>query len=166
MSNPTVSLRLSNYHLARALRAIRTIEPSWQCNSTATILKTILYDYIAKSELQNNHPLTVPEELLKEIVHIRNFRKQSHLQSLPQLGSTASNEKLTSQTDNRTPRQRLMDEQGEAIIKAEAIKTDLAIPPNTISTESSDHSTDSTINTVSNFSPPPEWTSGDKSGEE
>ena len=64
MSNPTVSLRLSNYHLARGLRAIRLIDPEWQLTSTSDLVKTIFNDYIAKSEYLNGADLALDPELL------------------------------------------------------------------------------------------------------
>ena len=66
MSNPTVSFRISDYHLARGLRAIRTIEPNWKLTTPAELIRTIFNDYIAKSEFSNNSPLSVTPELLEE----------------------------------------------------------------------------------------------------
>ena len=93
MSNPTISFRISNYHLARGLRAIRAIEPNWQLTTPANLIKTIFIDYIAKSEHFNKTPLPVSEELLQEIVFARsNLNKQERYQEkieyLPRLGKT------------------------------------------------------------------------------
>lgn len=71
MSNPTVSFRISDYHLARGLRAIRILEPTWKLTTTSDLIRTIFNDYIAKSEYLNNSPLTIEDELLQEIKQSR-----------------------------------------------------------------------------------------------
>ena len=48
MPNPTVSFRLSPYHLARGLKLIRQLEPRFQLMSLSQIVKTIYFDYLAK----------------------------------------------------------------------------------------------------------------------
>jgi hypothetical protein len=91
MSNPTVSFRISDYHLARGLRAVRKLEPSWQLTTTANLIRTIFNDYIAKSEHLNKTPLNISPELLQEIAIARagSSKQQAQneqLDTLPQLG--------------------------------------------------------------------------------
>jgi len=91
MSNPTVSFRISDYHLARGLRAIRTLDPTWQLTTPADLIRTIFNDYIAKSEYFNNiqyniNPYNIDPELLQEISYARANLNQNHqLAPLPQI---------------------------------------------------------------------------------
>jgi hypothetical protein len=91
MSSPTVSFRISDYHLARGLRAIRTLDPTWQLTTPADLIRTIFNDYIAKSEHFNNtqhniDPYNINPELLQEISHARaNLNQNKQLDPLPQI---------------------------------------------------------------------------------
>jgi len=71
MSNPTVSFRISDYHLARGLRAIRLLEPDWQLTTPSNLIRTIFNDFIAKSEYHNNTSHNISPNLLKEIIQSR-----------------------------------------------------------------------------------------------
>lgn len=71
MSNATVSFRLSNFQLARGLRAVRTLEPSWELITASDLLRTVFNDYIAKSEHLHNHSLDVIPNLIHEVEQVR-----------------------------------------------------------------------------------------------
>ena len=92
MSNPTISFRISDDHLARGLRAIRHIDPSWEIETTSDLIRTIFNEYIAKSELFNNDPLYVAPELLQEIALARSSKavQNDQIKPLPQIGNIQS----------------------------------------------------------------------------
>jgi len=185
MSNPTVSFRISNYQLARGLRAIRQIEPNWYLTSPANIIKTIFIDYIAKSEHFNDTPPVVSDELLQEIAFAReNTNKQEryheHFNHLPPLGKSfqMSREKLQKASQQRE--QAIEDERLFNQLRREAMEkpTKLSNPLtesqlNEIDTqielakqtdkrimrvEPQEVKTDSIVTTVTDFSPPKDWT--------
>ena len=86
MSNPTVSFRISDYHLARGLRAIRSIDPTWQLTTTSDLIRTIFIDYIAKFEHANNCPLHIQPELLQEVAFSRTSGKKQQDEHFTPLG--------------------------------------------------------------------------------
>ncbi len=127
MSNPTVSFRISNYHIARGLRAIRTIEPNWQLTTISDLVRTIFNDYIAKSEYQYACPLDVTPELLQEIIAIKQRKnitvqnqQNQQTQQLPALGQPIMHPITqpigTPAADTRTPLQIRQDIEAQAII--------------------------------------------------
>jgi len=186
MSNPTVSFRISDYHLARGLRAIRILEPNWRLTTTSELIRTIFNDYIAKAEFQNKTPLNVPPELLQEIAFCRaGLSKNQDSQSdiLPQLGQTKQqsqnhtqkpvwqiqedleNEKLLQQLKQES-REKQEQEQSESLktLKAqqtaEQIKLSSQAENRTRIKPSEFHDpniTESVISSVTDFSPPKEW---------
>ena len=92
MSSPTVSFRITDNHLARGLRAIRTLEPNWCLTTTSELIRTIFNDYIAKSENQHATSRELSQELLQEISQSRAGKnKKSEVEignePLPQLGT-------------------------------------------------------------------------------
>ncbi len=125
MSNPTVSFRISNFHLARGLRAIRILEPHWQATTPSDLIRTVFNDYIAKSENLHNSPLDVTPDLLNEIIQLRISRaKKPALDqtAMPALGQSAMQPSAMQQptlgqpaTESRTQHQIMLDEQAEAI---------------------------------------------------
>ncbi len=172
MSNPTVSFRISDYHLARGLRAIRILEPTWQLTTPAELIRSIFNDYIAKSEHFNNTPHDINPELLQEIFYSRanlnqsaskQNRQNQQLAPLPQI----------SQKPTKTPEQIAIELNQEKIfnqVKQEAIQAAQATQENLLNTQinatfnrvkpSEFHDpniTDSVISSVTDFSPPPEW---------
>lgn len=162
MSNPTVSFRISDFHLARGLRAIRQLEPAWNITSCSDLIRTIFNDYIAKSEFHHSIPLDVSPELIAEIMHIRHQVKQAPTQKpLPMLGDATieSSSKLTQleidqynavkaevAVSQKQTNQSLNDIQTLAGMQA----------PNNNNPLTSDQPTESDINTVTDFSLPPE----------
>jgi len=179
MSNPTVSFRISDYHLARGLRAIRTIEPNWQLTTPANLIKTIFIDYIAKSEHFNKTPLPVSEELLQEIVYSRaNLNKQERYQEriehLPRLGVKTfeqAREQLQAASQQRQReiedaklfeqiKRRTREEQAAKEIEIDT-QIELSLQTSQTTPKLSDfhdpNNTDSDISTVTDFSPPKDW---------
>lgn len=172
MSNPTVSFRISNYHLARGLRAVRTIEPSWEMTTPGELIRTIFNDYIAKSEHFNNQPLEISQELLQEIAASRLMIKQPQNEKpaqLPRLGKVKKSiqqterERLDEELFNQlrkeslhSIRNNLTDQQIENIIsesKITEVQKRLPKP----SEFHDPNKTDSKISTITDFSPPKEW---------
>jgi len=177
MSNPTVSFRISDYHLARGLRAIRHLEPSWNLETTSDLIRTIFNDYIAKSEVINNDPLYVAPELLQEIALARSMVKQgqnNNLGLLPQIKKI--HHKSAQQIERELKEERIFNElKRELKLKQEQIEKQSKLDSQdndldeqiklSFQTERSINSaltkdlpTDSIINTVTEFSPPKEWT--------
>lgn len=186
MSNPTVSFRISNYHLARALRAIRILEPSWQLTTPSDLIRTIFNDYIAKSEHLHNTPLEVSPDLLQEIDLARsNTRQTKYFELMPQLGQTnqprqtnqkSANQKSAQQIQQEAEQDRLFNEmkresleaqakeesqQNQAIdeqIESEIESTFQPTKPRIKPSEFDDPNiTESTISSVTDFSPPTDW---------
>lgn len=158
MSNPTVSFRISDYHLARGLRAVRAIEPAWKMTSTSNLIRTIFNDYIAKSEHLNNMPLAVPPALLQEIAQSRtgaNKQEQAQPDIIRPLGQQSAQQIQRDLEDER-----IFNEIKQEAIRAKQIsaaQTEKQIA--TIMQEApSELSTGSVVTTVKDFSPPKEWT--------
>lgn len=175
MSNPTVSFRISDYHLARGLRAIRHLEPAWKLTTTSDLIRTIFNDYIAKSEFNNNDPLNVTPELLQEIIIARTMTKQSNqFTQLPQLKKTSSN-KSAQQIQRELEEERIFYEikhremeKANQIRNAQLTESQLKeideqiarsnqIGKRILHEAPQELETDSVINTVNDFSPPKEW---------
>lgn len=190
MSNPTVSFRISDYYLARGLRAIRQIEPNWQLTTPANLIKTIFIDYIAKSEHFNNIPLNISDELLQEIAFSRsNLNKQESyhekLHHLPRLGKSLQEsreilQKASQKQTRELEEERLFNEMRRISLEKQAqldnqqkVATSLTdsqlteidaqislanqIGKRILQEAPQEIETDSTIETVSDFSPSKEW---------
>ena len=183
MSNPTVSFRISNYHLARGLRAIRTLEPNWQLTTPGELIRTIFNDYIAKSEHKNKTPLETGPDLIQEIALCRLGRtSQPTIKPLPHIGqikpptpreleeerifnevkqeyqesqaaqkTQAGQEKLAIQ---KAEQRELADKQIQDQISSAFPSTKPRIKPSEFHDP---NITESTISTVTDFSPPKEW---------
>ena len=170
MSNPTVSFRISDYHLARGLRAIRTIEPNWKLTTPAELIRTIFNDYIAKSEFSNNSPLSVTPELLEEIAMarmgmIKQPGQNKNLAPLPQLGQAnkpawqiqreLEEEKIFMAIKQEHAQTKELSEKELAEQISLAFQTSKPLPK---PSEFHDpNNTDSEISTVTDFSPPKDW---------
>lgn len=176
MSNPTVSFRISDYHLARGLRAIRLIEPTWQLTTPANLIRTIFNDYIAKSEHLNNTSLNIEPELLQEITLSRagidkHQAQNEQLNILPQLGKVNQPQKSAKQIQRELEDEKLFAEmRRESIEKQDQQdlqETDIdeqiklaAQTANRIKKASAfndPNNTESDISSVTNFSPPEDW---------
>jgi len=185
MSKPTVSFRISDYHLARGLRAIRLLEPDWQLTTPASIIRTIFNDFIAKSERQNNSIHEVSPTLLQEIALARSgsSKQVNELNSLPQLGQTNQSNQLNQSYKSPEQIKRELEEdkifqemRRESIAKFknqqeqsqqdkyldEQIKLASQAEARTRTKASEFHDpniTESSISTVTDFSPPKDWIS-------
>jgi len=179
MSNPTVSFRISDYHLARGLRAIRHIEPSWKIITTSDLIRTIFNDYIAKSETRNNDPLAVTPELLQEIaltrIMVRQIQDEQSYQ-LPQLQPAQQKPNKSAQQIqkeleeerffNQIKRESLekqakLDNQAKMASQDKEIDSQIALAAQmekrTLHEAPKELVTDSKVTTVKDFSPPKEW---------
>lgn len=58
MSNPTISFRLSPYHIARALKIMRKLEPNYAFSSPSQIIRDCFFDYLAKMTVVKNDQIT------------------------------------------------------------------------------------------------------------
>jgi hypothetical protein len=166
MSNPTVSFRISDYHLARGLRAIRTLEPTWQLTTPANLIRVIFNDYIAKSEHINNTPHEINPELLQEIFHARaNLNQNSSNQNqqlapLPQISQkpTKTLEQIAIEHEQERifnqVKQEEAQEAQEARLNTQINSTFNRIKPSEFHDP---NITKSVISSVTDFSPPPEW---------
>lgn len=160
MSNPTVSFRISDYHLARGLRAIRIIEPSWRLTTTSDLIRTIFNDYIAKSEHLHNSPLTLPDELLQEI-------KQARIGATKQTEQIDQLKPLGQKTKKDLEEEKIFLEIKQATLAAQALRNmqtneQISIIANNQQlikpSEFNDPNlTDSITSTVTDFSPPKDW---------
>ena len=174
MSNPTVSFRISNYHLARGLRAIRHLEPDWKLENPSDMVRTIFNDYIAKSELFNNDSLNVTPELLEEIAISRTSGRQENNQ-LTRLPQIKKSNKTTQQIQRELEEEKIFNElRREARLNQPQIKQPINLDSqeNEIDEQMElalqtgkrilhkappELETDAIITTVTDFSPPKEW---------
>lgn len=175
MSNPTVSFRISDYHLARGLRAIRLLEPDWKLTTPAHLIRTIFNDYIAKSEYANRTPLSISTELLEEITLARKgfTSDQAPEDKLPILGKIP--QKSQQQLDQEIEQDKYFAELRE---EAKRKKEQKELEQNLLSDKEIDaqielakitaaklkpsqfhdpNITESEISTITDFSPPADW---------
>ena len=173
MSNPTVSFRISDYHLARGLKAIRTIEPAWQLTTPSNLIRTIFNDYIAKSEQRNNTSLDVTPELLHEIVLSRaGVISAKQLDILPQITKPRQKsedqirreieeEKIFNKIKNEAkqePEPKPETETDEQLDEQIKLASQTARKLNSKPSEYNDPNlSDSEITSVTDFSPPTDW---------
>ena len=143
MANPQVNFRLSPYQIARGLRVLRRLEPTYQFTSIHQIIKDCYLDYIAKMSIGTDDQILFQD--MEEIeAKISSKVKPITIDDLSQQLSPA----------NFTP-----PKQSEALeklvssIKHESCKTDKSCKEG----ESRKEDTSSKISTVSDFSPPPSW---------
>lgn len=78
MPNPSISFRISEFNLARALTIIRQLEPNYKVTSASHIVKTCFFDYLAKMNL-NRNPDSPPEIVIEvsNFLHGRSDQKKS-----------------------------------------------------------------------------------------
>ena len=181
MSNPTVSFRISDYHLARGLRAVRLLEANWKLTTPADLIRTIFQDYIAKSETLHNSPLDVTPALLQEIALSRaNLGKPDKQPDImPQLGMIKQPGHKTAQQiqrdiDDEKLFNDLRQESAEKLARQKAAQAQQSPQDKDLeeqiklATQSAKrlckpsefkdpNITDSIITTVTDFSPPKEW---------
>lgn len=160
MSNPTISFRISDYHLARGLRAVRIIEPSWKLTTTSDLIRTIFNDYIAKSESLYNSPLTIPDEFLQEV-------KQARIGATKQTEQIAQIRPLGQKTQKALEEEKIFLEIKQATLTAQKLRNmqtneQISIIANNQqivkpSKFNDPNLTDSITSVVTDFSPPKDW---------
>ena len=137
MANPQVNFRLSPYQIARGLRILRRLEPTYQFTSIHQIIKDCYLDYIAKMSIGTDDQILFQD--MEEIeAKISSKVKPLTINELSQQLSPA-NQPL--------PKQSEALEKLVSSIKHESRKIG----------ESHKKDTSSKISTVSDFSPPSSW---------
>ena len=137
MANPQVNFRLSPYQIARGLRILRRLEPTYQFTSIHQIIKDCYLDYIAKMSIGTDDQILFQD--MEEIeAKISSKVKPLTINELSQQLSPA-NQPL--------PKQSEALEKLVSSIKHESRKIG----------ESRKEDTSSEISTVSDFSPPSSW---------
>ena len=143
MANPQINFRLSPYQIARGLRILRRLEPTYQFTSIHQIIKDCYLDYIAKMSIGTDDQILFQD--IKEIeAKISSKVKPLTINELSQQLSPA-NQPL--------PKQSEALENLVSSIKHESRKTDESCKED----ESRKEDTASKISTVSDFSPPSSW---------
>ena len=144
MANPQVNFRLSPYQIARGLRILRRLEPTYQLTSIHQIIKDCYLDYIAKMSIGTDDQILFQD--MKEIeVKISSKVKPLTINELSQQLSPANFQPLPKQSE--TLEKLISSIKHESRKIGEAHKED----------ESRKEDTSSKISTVSDFSPPPNW---------
>ncbi len=138
MANPQVNFRLSPYQIARGLRILRRLEPTYKFTSIHQIIKDCYLDYIAKMSIGTDDQILFQD--MEEIeAKISSKSKPLTINDLSQQLSPANFPSL--------PKQSEALEKLVSSIKDESCKEG----------ESRKDDTSSEISTVSDFSPPPSW---------
>ena len=144
MANPQINFRLSPYQIARGLRILRRLEPTYQFTSIHQIIKDCYLDYIAKMSIGTDDQI-----LFQDIEEI-------NLKILSKVKSLTINElaKLLSPANfSPPPKQSEALEKLVSSRKHESCKTDESCKED----KSRKEDTSSEISTVSDFSPPSSW---------
>ena len=143
MANPQVNFRLSPYQIARGLRILRRLEPTYQFTSIHQIIKDCFLDYIAKMSIGTDDQI-----LFQDVEEI----KSKILSKVKPLTMADLSQQL-SPANQPLPKQSEALEKLVSSIKHESRKTDESRKEG----ESHKEDTASEISTVSDFSPPPNW---------
>lgn len=144
MANPQVNFRLSSYQIARGLRILRKLEPTYQFTSIHQIIKDCYLDYIAKMSIGTEDQIYFQdvEEIKSKIL---SKVKPLTINKLSQQLSPANFQPLSEQSEAL--------EKLVSSIKYELCNTDESCKKD----ESCKEDIASKISTVSDFSPPPNW---------
>ena len=138
MANPQINFRLSSYQIARGLRILRKLEPTYQFTSIHQIIKDCYLDYIAKMSIGTDDQIHFQD--VEEIQAKRSSKsKPLTINELSQLLSPANFQPL--------PKQSEALEKLVSSIKDESCNIDKSRKDNI----------SSKISTVSDFSPPSSW---------
>lgn len=150
MKGIRISFRLSPYQIARGLEIIRRLEPKYKYLSANEIVRTIYHDYIAKMSI--NRSGDIPTSLLTEVLNQQTKSPQEKLtldnlmtEALPGEPSTKPEE-----TDNTSEK---TIEALTNFIKEPEINLSGAKP----SDFDDPNDTDSSISSLTDFSPPKNW---------
>lgn len=144
MANPQVNFRLSPYQIARGLRILRRLEPTYQSTSIHQIVKDCFLDYIAKMSIGTDDQILFQD--MEEI-------KSKILSKVKPLTINDLSQQLSPAKFQPLPEQSEALEKLVSSIKHESCNTDESRNED----ESCKEDTSSKISTVSDFSPPPNW---------
>lgn len=138
MANPQVNFRLSPYQIARGLRILRRLEPTYQFTSINQIIKDCFLDYIAKMSIGTDDQILFQD--MEEI-------ESKILSKVKPLTINELSQQLSPANFQPLPKQSEALEKLVSSIKHESCKEG----------ESRKEDTSSKISTVSDFSPPTSW---------
>ena len=144
MANPQVNFRLSPYQIARGLRILRRLEPTYQFTSIHQIIKDCYLDYIAKMAIGTDDQILFQD--MEEI-------ESKKLSKVKPLTINDLSQQLSPANFPPLPKQSEALEKLVSSIKHESCKTDESCKEG----ESRKDNISSEISTVSDFSPPPSW---------
>lgn len=144
MANPQVNFRLSPYQIARGLRILRRLEPTYQFTSIHQIIKDCYIDYIAKMSIGKDDQI-----LLQDVEEI----KLKIISKVKPLTMDDLSQQLSHANFKHLPEQSEALEKLVSSIKHESCNTDESRKED----ESCKEDTSSKISTVSDFSPPSSW---------
>ena len=144
MANPQVNFRLSPYQIARGLRILRRLEPTYQFTSIHQIIKDCFLDYIAKMSIGTDDKIYFQD--VEEI-------ESKILSKVKPLTMNDLSQQLSPANFSPPPKQSEALEKLVSSIKYESCKTDESCKED----ESRKEDTSSKISTVSDFSPPSSW---------
>ena len=137
MANPQVNFRLSPYQIARGLRILRRLEPTYQFTSIHQIIKDCYLDYIAKMSIGTD------DQIL--------FQDMEEIES--KILSKVKPLTINELSQQLSPANQPLPEQSEAL---EKLVSSIKYESRKIG-ESRKEDTASKISTVSDFSPPSSW---------
>lgn len=163
MKSVRITFRLAPYQLARGLQTIRQLEPTYKLLSLNEIVRTIYHDYLAKMSLNRNE--SVSPELIEEIISFVDKSSTAKILTLDDLLDMKPLEQdLELPKQNMSPVQELT----EAEIKTKDDLTDEILAEiNSLSNSTTQsqaskfndpNNTESEISSVTDFSPPKDWT--------
>ena len=144
MANPQVNFRLSPYQIARGLRILRKLEPTYQFTSIHQIIKDCYLDYIAKMSIGTDDQILFQD--MEEI-------ESKKLSKVKPLTINELSQQLSPANFQPLPKQSEALEKLVSSIKHESCKTDESCKEG----ESRKEDISSKISTVSDFSPPSSW---------
>lgn len=164
-SSTIITFRIKDYQLARLIRALLTISPSQPITSLSDAVKTTVLDWTAKhSTSLSASPLDLSAIQTLKTLPSSSIEPYTTVKAAFN-NTTTPNHHLNQSTTNLTSAQLrdLAEEQYFNELKAESLqappnnqKNCHLVPPSQ-NPPSNDHQTSSTISTVTDFSPPPEW---------
>lgn len=151
MKSIRITFRLSPYHLARGLQTIRQIEPSYKLISLNDLVKTTYFDYMAKMNM--NRLDIIPSSIMDEVMSFTNKAARSSI-TVEEL----INIKDANQESVPEPELELDFAQIESRVLAYMeTKQEDQTKPTKASEFNDPNNTDSSISTITDFSPPKDW---------
>lgn len=185
MSSPHMSFRLNHYQLAKMLRILLTLEPNQPIASLSQAAKIIIIDWISKHSINSTLAVSQADiEAIKVIskLNVEQIDPYSTIQNLmsqanqqPSLQAQQINHKSIQQIQRDLADEKLFNDLRREHLEKQQIKqpTNFDSQLNEIDTQMElalqtgkrilhkapqELETDAIINTVTDFSPPKEWT--------